>query len=461
MKTLLQAIQERQQKNTLFGHGITTADRYVQNLQDMAGLDVVYPIASKGKRSFNDCLKEAQKTLVYQNEDMVVQEKAASKDLKGIELPKNTLMVFKHVLSTPRIDRDGDILKTEGAIPDPKMLLLWQHVHNLPIGKMLQIVEHNSKQLVLISAIVDMNELSHDAAVMVDNDMARFSHGFRALEWDQRKETEGETSGQVGFEIKKFEIMEESIVSVPSNVDAEISEVLVDLVEGGKLTSGIMKATGKKLRDLMPKKAAVTIDLKEGETDDTTEDTSESSEPAETVEAGSGEPAPKETETITSEDTNGAVEEQSTEVSQVEEVPVIVDATSTTTEEKQTEVTSEKAGKKLSAEYMKMLQDCVDDLKACLDTDKDMTRGTQAICERVVGKLGKMIESASESKPESDEAPPEKEASIITVKDAMAIFIANSSDADRSLMSAVLRTMDDIESKNRIAEQLKAFLNSK
>ena len=125
------------------------------------------------------------------------------------------------------------------------------------------------------------------------------------------------------------------------------------------------------------------------------------------------------------------------------------------------EALSEKAGKKLSAEYMKMLQDCVDDLKACLDTDKDMTRGTQAICERVVGKLGKMIESASESKPESDEAPPEKEASIITVKDAMAIFIANSNDADRSLMSAVLKTMDDIESKTRIAEQLRAFLNSK
>lgn len=253
---LLKAIKERSDKQTEFGYGIMTADRYVRNMQQLVGLDTCYRYASTRKMSFDDAIRKASQTLVYSNPEMVVQEKANLSEnklaLEGIEIPKNTLMVFKHVLTTPRKDRDGDVLRTEGALIDPKMLLLWQHVHTLPIGKMLAIAEHNSKRLTLLSCIVDGCELSHDAAVMVDNDMARFSHGFRALEFTELKEHEGEPTSPGGFDIKRFEIMEESIVSVPSNADAEVNEVLLSLVEGGKLTSGIMKEYGKTLRDRMP-----------------------------------------------------------------------------------------------------------------------------------------------------------------------------------------------------------------
>ncbi len=265
---LLAAIQGRSSKKTLFNHGILTADRYVKTLLDRIGSDACYKFASKGRTSFQDVLEKAASTLVYGNEDMVVEEiewqkaKAGQpKELDGIELPKNTLMVFKHVLTTPRKDRDGDILRTDGAVVDPKLPLLWQHVHTLPIGKMLTIANRNEKKLTLISAIVDLNEVAHDAAVMIDSGMGRFSHGFRALEFTKIKgerEGDNEQPDQGSFDVKKFEIMEQSLVSVPSNVDAEVEEVILGLVEGGKLKSGLMKQFGKEIREQRP----VTVGVK-------------------------------------------------------------------------------------------------------------------------------------------------------------------------------------------------------
>ena len=265
---LLQAIRGRKHKLTPFNFGILTGDLYVKTLQDALGLDVCYRYASKGKTSFNDVLEKAANTLVYSNPEMEVEERHTS-DLKRIrlpkdvELPKNTLMVFRHVLSTSTKDRDGDVLHSDGADVDPKMLLLWQHVHTLPIGKMLAEYEKSTNKLTLISAIVDMNELCHDAAVMVDNDMGRFSHGFRALDFVETKSEDGK--GASSFDIKKWEVLEESLVSVPSNPEAGTEEVLLSLVEGGKLTSPLMKEFGKSLRQHRPVQVPITWREKLGE----------------------------------------------------------------------------------------------------------------------------------------------------------------------------------------------------
>jgi hypothetical protein len=249
---LLKAVRERQTKNP-WNRGIVTADRYVQTIQECFGSDLCKRFAATKGGDFESVMKKAAQTLTFNNPEMIVKDIYGStfdwkdKDGDRLELPKNTLMVFKHVLTTPRKDRDGDVLRTEGAQPDPKMLLLWQHVHTLPIGKMLTVLEHNAKALTAASAIVDINELAHDAAVMVDNDMGRFSHGFRALEFD-RIRTKGVKEEDWPFDVKSFEIMEESLVSVPSNADAETLGILLDLVEGGKLTSPTMKEAGKNIR---------------------------------------------------------------------------------------------------------------------------------------------------------------------------------------------------------------------
>lgn len=271
--SLLSKIKARQTKQAEFNSGILTADRYVRTLLDCVGSDVCYQYAAGKTESFDDILRKSANTLTYNNDEMVLEDiygkpgewkggkefEWVDADGDSLQLPKNTLMVFRHVLTTPKKDRDGDILRTQGAKPDPKMLLLWQHIHTLPIGKMLSVAEHNSKRLAIVSAIVDINAAAHDAAVMIDNGMGRFSHGFRALEFSQIKEGPSEDGG---FDVKLFEIMEASVVSVPSNTDAEVEEVILSLVEGKKLTSPIMREVGKSIRGRVNKRVSVATDVK-------------------------------------------------------------------------------------------------------------------------------------------------------------------------------------------------------
>jgi len=261
-RQLLEAIRARTQKKSQFGHGILTADLYLKGMLEGLGSDLCYQFASRGLTSFDDLMRKAARTLVYSNPEMKVEEKltdAYSSLPRGTKLPKNTLMVFKHTLTSSAKDRDGDTLHSDGASVDPNMLMIWQHVHTMPIGKFIAIAEQNTKHLKTYSAIVDINDLSHDSAVMVDNGMGRFSHGFRALEF---VETKGGREGGVGFDIHKFEIMEESLVSVPANPDAQTDEVIVSLVERGKLTSPLMKEFSKSIRERMPLSVPVKLDLK-------------------------------------------------------------------------------------------------------------------------------------------------------------------------------------------------------
>ncbi len=270
---LLESIRSRKNTKSEFNSGIIIADRYVETLKDCVGIEACYKFAVKGNKSFDDALKQASKTLTYNNADMVLEENYGKnferlKDHKDveIEIPKNTLMLFRHILTTPKKDRDGDILRTEGATIDPNMLLLYQHVATLPIGKALGIAKHTSEVLSLFSAIVDMNELSHDSAVMIDNKMGRFSHGFSADEFKELpKEEQNENSFFPGFDVTKFSMMEESLVSVPSNTDAEVQEVMLSLVENGKLTSPIMKEVGASIREKRPTSSSVKYKEKLGD----------------------------------------------------------------------------------------------------------------------------------------------------------------------------------------------------
>ena len=259
---LLDLVRARTEKRSEFNYGILTADRYVKRFLDEIGIQACYRHMCRTKgdwASFDDAMQKAAGTLSYINADMEVKAKGDDELPSAIERPKNTLMVFRHVLTTSKKDRDGDILRTKGAKPDPRMLMLWQHVHTLPIGKMLSVASHTKDELQLYSCIVDMNELCHDAAVMVDNGMGRFSHGFRAIDFLEIKEGRDSHSG---FDVKEFEILEESIVSVPANPDAETEEVILSLVEGGKLTSSLMKDYGRAVRERRPISVPVKLDVK-------------------------------------------------------------------------------------------------------------------------------------------------------------------------------------------------------
>lgn len=260
---LLQAITKRHEPIESFGYGLTTADRYVKQVVKCIGS--ACPTIGQCP---DQLIKDAAGKLAWCSPDTELEGrwngKAKQGDIKlpkGIELPDNTLMTLQYILTTPREDRDGDILRTDGAVVDPKMPLLWQHMPPLILGKMIHVVKQNAKQLKLVSVLLDLGEttelgkLSQDAAKLIEADALRFSHGFRVLEYEERR-TAGD-SLYAGFDIKRFEIMESSLVSVPSNVDAEM-----ELWSRGNLESDIVKRHAKSLFDSR-KKQFPGIDLEQ------------------------------------------------------------------------------------------------------------------------------------------------------------------------------------------------------
>jgi len=418
---LLEAIRQRGEKQTQFARGIMTADRWVKSFETCAGNDECYRFAANGNVSFQDIIKAASKKLTYSNDDMNVHD---SEDVTGIktitthrgkeiEVPEKTLMVFRHTLTTPRKDRDGDILRTKGAEVDPKLPLLWQHVHTQPIGKMLVVDQHTTKTLDLYSAIIDINPFAHDAAVMIDAGMGRFSHGFRALEFDYLKDEKGQETG--GFDIMRFEIMEESIVSVPSNVDADTHELVLDLVESGKMTSSITKSWAKYIRDHRDIMIAGT-DLKSktdeeengksGQTDDNVD-----SAPTETSDGTAGKTT----------DVDEGIEETGTKNDEV-------------TEETDTETNATDTDEKTSVDGES-------------DTDE---KSDDKVCPKCGSKLDEKGKCTNEKCDES-------KSTELTVDKAFSFILANATAEKRKQLKSILITMEQVDDQASETEQAKQF----
>lgn len=240
---------ERLKKRADSGRGwLGTAESYVEEFAKCIHAGHTFGMSGE---ALDTARKHASNTLVIPGGSL---EKSAATEAEfenllpeGIVIPKNTQMVLVHKVTTPKEDRDKDVLRTDGAQLDPKSPLLWQHMHPLPLGKVITTLDHSKEVLRVASALLDLNELTSDAMKLVEADVLRFSHGFRALEWQERKSRDGMFEG---FEITKFEIMEVSLVSVPSNTDAEM-----EMYAAGKLASDFFKAKAKSVWDSRPKSA--------------------------------------------------------------------------------------------------------------------------------------------------------------------------------------------------------------
>lgn len=414
---LIKAIHERGEKAEAFSYGILTADRYVKSVSQCIGHSACDKFLSAKDGDFGMLLKRAQNTLTYSNPEMILEENKpknltiTDKDGDTLEMPKNTLMVFQHVLTTPRKDRDGDILRTAGAKPDPKMLMLFQHIHTLPIGKMMQVVDHNSKKLSVVTAIVDVSAVAHDSAVMVDNGMGRFSHGFRALSFSKMKENEGKpTQGDgPGFDVAEFEIMEESLVSVPANVDAETTDIIVTLAQRDKLTSDIMKSVSTGLREKMPAKEQVILDLKEAENEHETEGKSEENGKGKCL--CGGESASKE------ENDDDSAGEKSAEVEEIAK--------------------TEKSGRVVSKRNIDVLKGISEDIKEIMEQETGLTRRGRAACEKCMKALDDVISLGLAKGDEAEKS--------ISIQDAVKVIVTDASRLQRAKLLAILEPMEAAE----------------
>jgi hypothetical protein len=158
---------------------------------------------------------------------------------QGVDLPPRTLMLFENVVTTPKQDRDGDILRTEGAVVDQSMPLLWHHMLPMPVGKMIKVLKHTSKMLKVSTAVIE-SQLGLDVAALIEFGALRISHGFLPYKYEPIERKSNGDGPMPGYDIKSLEILEESVVTVPSNTDAVITAY-----SRGKLCSPVAKHWAK------------------------------------------------------------------------------------------------------------------------------------------------------------------------------------------------------------------------
>jgi len=129
------------------------------------------------------------------------------------------------VVSTPRVDRSGDIVDPNGidfADYRKNPVVLYQHDHSRPIARALEIGMKNGR----IEALVqfpppDISDLSDEVYGLIKSGILNsVSIGFLPLEYDYVDPSRPHT----GRRYKKSEAIEFSIVSIPANPDALIVE---------------------------------------------------------------------------------------------------------------------------------------------------------------------------------------------------------------------------------------------
>lgn len=245
LKQLLDSLRSKDRQP--FGQGAIPADVLVQSFAKCADSTLLSRHCLQHEQ-LSVVMKRASQLVSYVDDENLKLVDVYS-DVDKAELPKHTLMVFTNRLTTPDMDRDGDVLRTEGANPDPKMLLLWQHIHTAPVGKMLGVVKHTANELQTKVAIIDISHMAHDTAVMVEAGMGRYSVGFRPQEFLPIKDKSGKITG---FDFKKFSIVEQSVVSIPANPTSETLDVIMDLSAKDKLTSSVMKSVASNIKRHRP-----------------------------------------------------------------------------------------------------------------------------------------------------------------------------------------------------------------
>lgn len=154
------------------------------------------------------------------------------------------LMVFECIITSTREDRDKDILESKGAEVDPAHPLLWQHIPMQPIGRHLRVTEQTDK-LVKGGFAIAPTPLGQDAVTLVEFGALRISHGFLPMEFEPRSKTEGEETP--GWRIRRFKVLETSLVSVPSNEDA-----IILAFSRSKLHHPLVKRWAASLKSLAP-----------------------------------------------------------------------------------------------------------------------------------------------------------------------------------------------------------------
>lgn len=220
---------------------ISTADLFLRTLGKCSGGLCPTDRARYTGAEFEKRVKEASQIPVYENDAMnfIAWTKSGLKAAEGSTLAP--CASFEAVYTSQKQDRDSDVLEPAGCEVDPRMPLLWQHDSTLPIGAHRETLAQDKVKVLGRSEIAD-TVLGRDAAYLAEFGALRISHGFRPCEFEPMTEKSGGEDIIVGFHVLKYEMMEVSLVSVPSNTDA-----VIQAFSRGKLASPHAKSWGAAL----------------------------------------------------------------------------------------------------------------------------------------------------------------------------------------------------------------------
>jgi HK97 family phage major capsid protein/HK97 family phage prohead protease len=167
--------------------------------------------------------------LLFEGAAMIKKEQALSNIERmwaTLELKKvdgTQARTIKGVASTPSTDRMGDIVESDGLEFKNPLPLIWQHRHEQPLG--LATLDPPTKKGVTFSATfadaepgTDLRKRIDDAYQAVKLGLVRgVSIGFRAIERN--------FMDNGGIRFVRSEVVELSLVTIPANADATISQV--------------------------------------------------------------------------------------------------------------------------------------------------------------------------------------------------------------------------------------------
>lgn len=132
--------------------------------------------------------------------------------------------IITGIASTPKQDRDDDIMDMAGARFALPMPLLWQHNHNQPIGEVTNatVTDDGIEITATIVKIEEEGALKtriDEAWQSIKSGLVKgLSIGFRLLEYNYLEDS-------YGLHIKEWEWYELSAVTVPANPDGQITSV--------------------------------------------------------------------------------------------------------------------------------------------------------------------------------------------------------------------------------------------
>lgn len=132
--------------------------------------------------------------------------------------------IITGIASTPKPDRDYDVLDPQGATFALPIPLLWQHNHNEPIGEVIEakVTDAGIEITAKIAKIDEDGTLKNridEAWQSIKSGLVKcFSVGFRLIDYAYHKD-------DYGLDVKEWEWYELSVVTVPANSDAIITSI--------------------------------------------------------------------------------------------------------------------------------------------------------------------------------------------------------------------------------------------